>query len=309
MTFSRDVRDELARLRAPRACDARAELIGMARAGGTLHLLPGGARAFEIDAEDPAVVRKAYAALVRVQAASSVEVRLFEPGRGRPKARFVVRAEGDIAAGLIEAGVLDTAERPAEAPRRALTRRCDVSAFLRGAFLVRGSVSDPRAPAHLELRLPNQADAAVVTAMLDRLEVSSSVRDHKAAAVVTIKGTTDAGRLLAAMGAHHSYLDWEEGTVWKSVRGEANRLANCDTANAHRTAVSALVQRSHIESLTSSGTLDHLPRVLQEAASLRLEHPQAPLDELARLSRPPVTKAAMADRFRRLGRHAASLVG
>ena len=111
------------------------------------------------------------------------------------------------------------------------------------------------------------------------------------------------------MGAHHSYLAWEEGTVWKSVRGEANRLANCDTANAQRTAVSALAQRNNIETLSATGEFDRLPPALREAANLRLEYPQAPLEELARLSRPPVSKAAMADRFRRLGRHASALVG
>jgi hypothetical protein len=309
VSFTRDVRDELARLRPPRPCCARAELIGMCRAGGSLHLLPGKVRAFEIEHEDPAAVRKAYAALARTAGSAAVEVRLYEPGRGRPRPRFVVRVEGDISGALHHAGVLDASGRPTDVPRAALARRCDTGAFLRGVFLVRGSVSDPRSAAHLELRLPAETDGTLTMSLLGRIDVTAHRRRHRGATVVTVKGTADAGRVLAAMGAHHSYLAWEEGTVWKSVRGEANRLANCDAANAHRTAVSALAQRNQIEVLSASGELDRMPAALRAAAALRLEHPQSPLEELARLSRPPVSKAAMADRFRRLGRHAESLIG
>lgn len=308
MSFTRTVRDELARLRPPRACCERAELLGLGRAAGSLHLLPASIQAFEIEAEDPSVVRKAYAALSRALGVP-VEVRLFEPGRGRPRPRFVVHAEGFAASALSDVMLTDGAGRPAEPPRRAIARRCDAASYLRGVFLVRGSVSEPRAPAHLELRFPSPGDAATGESLMQRLGVAGAIRHHKGAWVVTVKGAPDAGRLLAAMGAHQAYLEWEEGTVWKSVRGEANRLANCDTANARRTVVSAISQRALIEELQSSGVLERLPAALREAAELRLRHPQAPLEELARRGRPPVTKAAMADRFRRLGRHAESLVG
>jgi DNA-binding protein WhiA len=275
-----------------------------------LHLVGSGRSALEISSEDPVVVRAAYAAMSRaLGGAGALEVRLFEPARGRPHPRFVVRAQGELGALLRTAGVVDVAGRPAEPARRLAPNRCDAGAFLRGAFLVRGTVSEPRHGAHLEVRLPSAPDAAFAVALLERIDVRASVRTHKAAAVVTVKDVAGVGRCLAAMGAHGSYLAWEEGTVWKSVRGEANRLANCDTANARRIVGAALAQRFHIEALDASGTLARLPSALREAARLRLEHPQAPLDELARLSRPPVTKAAMADRFRRLGRHAEALVG
>lgn len=310
MNFSRSVREELSRLRPPRDCCARAELAGLARAAGTMHLLGGGRQGFEIEVEDPAVVRSAYSAIVRdLGSAEGVEVRLFEPARGRPHPRFVVRVEGHIGQWLHEAGVADPRGGPGQPARRLAPKRCDAGAYLRGAFLARGSVGEPRGGAHLEVRLPTQADGAFVSALLERLEVSSGTRAHKGAWAVTVKDVGGVGRTLAAMGAHASYLAWEERTVWKSVRGEANRLANCDTANARRVVSAAIEQRAHIEALTASGSLERLPSALQEAARLRLEHPQAPLDELARRSHPPVTKAAMADRFRRLGRHAEALVG
>jgi DNA-binding protein WhiA len=267
--------------------------------------------AIEVELEDPAVVRKAYAGVAKAMQNHGVpvEVRLYEPARGKPNPRFVVRAEGPIADWLRDAGFIDAAGRPAEPTRKLAPKRCDAAAYLRGVFMARGSVSEPRGAAHFELRLPTPNDARFAQTLLERLHVTAHTRQHKGATVLTVKDTAAIGSLLAAMGAHASYLQWEEGTVWKSVRGEANRLANCDTANARRTATAALEQKAIIEALDAAGELQRLPVALREAADLRLEHPQASLDELARLSRPPVSKAAMADRLRRLGRHAEALVG
>ncbi len=253
-------------------------------------------------------MRKTYAGLARTLSKAPIEVRLFEPGRGRPRPRFVVRAENASAAALAELAVSDRSGRPVNAPARIASRRCDAASFLRGAFLARGSVSEPRSPAHLEFRFPSNGDASFSLRLLERLGVRATVRSHRGASVVTVKGVPDAGRLLAAMGAHRGYLAWEEGTVWKSVRGEANRLANCDTANARRTVLSALQQRRWIDALEAAGILERLTPALREAALLRREHPQAPIDELARFARPPVSKGAMADRLRRLGACAEPLV-
>jgi hypothetical protein len=81
-------------------------------------LLPAGARAFEIDGEDPSVVRAVYSHVTRIARESEIEVRLYEPARGRPHPRFVVRVDGDVEALLEFAGVADAAGRLLEPPRR-----------------------------------------------------------------------------------------------------------------------------------------------------------------------------------------------
>jgi hypothetical protein len=303
-SFGHRVKAELARHRAPRACDRRAELASLLRSAGTFHIL--GARAvrfaLEVEVEDAGLARKVYEGLA-AGFASHAEIRILEPGRARPRQHLVIRVEEAELAPFIEAGVLDRAGRIRPGvPTRMVARRCCAGAYLRGAFLAHGSVSEPRAPVHAEIRVPDRRTAEGIAGLAERLGAHAREREHRGAFAVYAKDGASVGRLLAAMGAHDGYLEWEQGSVWKAVRGEANRLANCDEANARRTARAAMQQRIWAErALDAFGERGLLPALL-EVAKLRLAHPDAPLEELGRLCRPPITKPAVADRLRRLGR-------
>lgn len=301
-SFGNRVKSELARHRAPRACDRRAETAALLRSAGTFHILGGGRFALEVEVEDAGLARKVYEGLA-AGFASHAEIRILEPGRARPRQHLVIRVEEAQVAPFIDAGVLDRAGRIRPGvPARLVARRCDAGAYLRGAFLAHGSVSEPRAPVHAEIRVPDKRTAQGIAALADRLGAATKTREHRGAFAVYAKDGSSVGRLLAAMGAHDGYLEWEQGSVWKAVRGEANRLANCDEANARRTARAAMQQREWAErALELYGERGLLPALL-EVATLRIANPDASLEELGRLCRPPITKPAVADRLRRLGR-------
>jgi hypothetical protein len=293
------VRDELVRVHATRSCDHRAELAGLLRSAGTFHVLGGGRFALEAQTEHAGVARRLYAAL-QDALGTRAQVRLLEPGRGHPKQRYIVRADGVSMQRLVEAGVLDERGAPAAAiPRRIVAKRCCAGAYLRGAFLARGSVSDPRRAAHFEIRADDDATASELVALLARVGAPSRARAHRGYAAYC-KDTVSIGTALAAMGAHQAYLAWEDAAVWKSVHVEAARLANADAANARRLARAAVRQLAAIDEVDAAYGLRSLPRALREAAELRRAHPQASLEELARLCEPPVTKPALADRLRRI---------
>ncbi len=301
-SYGHRVKAELARHRAPRACDRRAEMAALLRSAGTFHILGGGHFALEVEVEEAGLARKVYEGLA-AGFASRAEIRILEPGRARPRQHLVIRVEEAQLAPFIDAGVLDRAGRirPGVAARL-VARRCCAGAYLRGAFLAHGSVSEPRAPVHAEIRVPDRRTASGIAGLADRLGAQVRVREHRGAFAVYAKDGASVGRILAAMGAHDGYLEWEQGSVWKAVRGEANRLANCDEANARRTARAAVQQREWAErALDAFGERGLLP-ALREVAMLRIAHPDASLEELGRLCRPPITKPAVADRLRRLGR-------
>jgi cell division protein WhiA len=308
-SFTRRVKAELARLRAPRACCRRAELAALLRSAGTFHILGGGRFALEVEVADPGLARKVYAGLA-AGFASHAEIRILEPGRARPRQQLVIRVEEAALAPFIEAGVLDGSGRIRPGvPPALVARRCCAGAYVRGAFLAHGSVSEPRAPVHLEVRVPDRPTANGIQALIERLAAGARVRSHRGSFAVYAKDGPTVGRVLAAMGAHDGYLEWEQGSVWKSVRGQANRLANCDEANARRTARAAMEQRAWAERALAVYGDRGLPPALSEVAHLRLSHPQATLEELGRLCRPPVTKPAAADRLRRLGKLAEERAG
>ncbi|MGH2785820.1 MAG: DNA-binding protein WhiA [Actinomycetota bacterium] len=308
-SFTDRVKAALARHRAPRACCRRAELSAILRSAGTFHIVGGSRFALEVDVPDAGIARKVYAGLA-AGFAERAEIRILEPGRGRPRQRFLIRVQEAALDPFIDAGVLDGSGRVrAGVPAKLVSRRCCAGAYLRGSFLAHGSVSEPRAPVQFEIRTPDRRTADGVHGLAERIGAVARIREHRGAHVVYLKEGAGVGRMLAAMGAHDGYLEWEEGAVWKSVRGEANRLANCDEANARRTARAAIEQRVWAENALARFGEEGLPPAIREVAHLRLAHPGATLEELGRLCRPPITKPAVAGRIRRLGALAEDLVG
>lgn len=308
-SFTDRVKSELARHRAPRACCRRAELAAILRSAGTFHIVGGARFALEVDVPDAGIARKVYAGLA-AGFAEPAEIRILEPGRARPRQRFLIRVQEAALGPFISSGVLDGAGRLRPGvPSRIVSRRCCAGAYLRGAFLAHGSVSEPHAPVQLEIRSPDRTTAAGILSLTERVGASCRVREHRGAFALYAKEGAGVGRLLAAMGAHNGYLEWEEGAVWKTVRGEANRLANCDEANARRTARAAMEQRAWAEQAFARFGDVGMPPALREVAYLRLANPDATLEELGRLCRPAITKPAVAGRLRRLGRLAEELVG
>lgn len=295
-SFSRRVKEELSHIRAPRECCRRTEMVGMVRSAGTLHILPGGRYALEVEAPDAGVARAVYSSLSVLGAAP--EVRQYAPGRARPHERYIVRVESGDRSLFSRAGALAADGLPATGvPRGVFERRCCAGAYLRAAFIVHGTVSPPRRAAHLELRAPDAVTAGGLTRLGAMVGAHLRVRDHRGHAVYT-KDLASVGALLAAMGAHQGCLEWEAGGVWATVRNEANRLANCDQANVRRTVKASVEHRDAIRRLDKGGRLDKLPAVLRDAARVRLEHPDASLDELAKEL--GISKSAVADRLRRL---------
>lgn len=301
-TFTGRVKAELVRLRAPRPCCRRAEIAALLRSAGTFHILGAGRFALEVEVADAGVARTVFAGLA-AGFGGPAEIRILEPGRGRPRQRFVIRVEEAALRPFIDASALDRSGRPRSGvPQRLVTRRCCAGSYLRGAFLAHGSAAEPRSPVHLEIRTPDRETADGVLALVERIGAHARVRAHRGGFAVYAKDGASVGRVLAAMGAHNGYLEWEQGSVWKSVRGEANRLANCDEANARRTVRAAIEQRGWAEYALDVFGEQRLAPALREVAQLRLAHPAASLEELGRLCSPPVTKPAVADRLRRLGK-------
>lgn len=294
------VRAELAHVRATKDCDRRAELAGLLRAAGTLEVLGGGRLALVAVSEDPAVARRIYEGLHATLGAKA-QLRIVEPGRGHPRQRYAVRAEGVGLQRLVEAGVLDEEGAPGErVPSRLVSKRCDAGAYLRGAFLARGSVSDPTKAAHLEVRTDGQPAAEDLAGLMERVGAPARTRAHRGGFSAYVKTVGGVGTLLAAMGAHEAYLQWEDRGVWKEVHATASRLANADAANARRLGRAAAAQLAAIDEAEAAVGLQNLPAALREVAELRRANPDASLQELGQFCSPPVGKAGVADRFRRL---------
>ena len=105
---------------------------------------------------------------------------------------------------------------------------------------------------------------------------------------------------LTAIGAPVCAMGVMEAKVEKDLRNGVNRRVNCETANLTKVVDASMEQVAAIKKLQKQGRLKELPPKLRETAKLRLENPEATLQELAAMQTPPVSKSAMNHRMRKL---------
>lgn len=231
--FAREVKRELAAVLPEAAHCRRAQLAGVVFGAGSFAIASGGRYAVRVSLATPAVARHVVA-LVRLLGVEATVRTATSPPSGR---RYeVVLGEDERGLQLLnEIGVLsDSFTVQLSVPRRVVERRCCAVAFLRGLFVGCGSVSAPGVPVHVEFTLAGADLGAQAQHLLARLGLPFALLERARNVACYSKRGEVAGDLLAVLGAHEARLRWEERAVLGSVRGDANRLANCDAACAAR---------------------------------------------------------------------------
>lgn len=323
--FSAMTRDELARVMPESRCCKVAELSAFARMTGRFvkrraeGRRTGGGQArpglgdagsdfrpcFEMATESAANARKVVA-VMRDLFDIRTAVQTGRPKGGGPGNLYVVRlpCDGRANEALREIGVMSQ-RTPHSAlreglPWKALSRRCCRRAYLRGAFLARGYVQDPERAYHMELTTDAEAHARGIARIAQSFGVAARMSRRKRGFMVYVKGGDDVVQFLRVVGAHASVIALESVRVVRGVRGDVNRVVNCETANLTKAVEAGLAQVEAIKAVAANLGMDSLPCSLQEIARLRLDHPEATLKELGEMLVPPITKSAANHRMRRL---------
>ena len=300
MSFSDDVRGELAAIAPARDCDRLAELSALFHFAGRLHLLGRREVSLHLDLASPAVARRAFALLRSFEVRS--EIRTYRRHAFGQETRYQLHVEGGARAlELLErAGVVDARHVPRErTPKRIISRACCRAAYLRGALLAAGSVSAPPSP-HLEVRSESRAGAEAVAAAATSEGAELRVSERGDHALAYAKGIDRIAGVLAAAGANDAALALQEQAVVGATKARANRLANADHANLVRTGRAAHSQLEAVRRLERTRRFGELSPQLREIAQLRLKHPSLSLRELGAKCSPPVSKASAHRRLRAL---------
>lgn len=299
MSFSRDVKLELGQSLPPAEHCRRAELAGILFGAGVFEIGSGGQYHVRISVRLPASARHVLAlvksfgvaALLRTMSVSPLGLRYEVIIGDQPR---------DLQL-LNELGILsDDLQLRTLAPRRLVERHCCLAAFIRGLFVGCGSISAPGSDVHVEFTLEDEDFAVQVRGLLERLGLAFQVAARDRNVACYSKRSQTAADLLATMGAHSACLRWEEHVVLGDVRQNANRLANCDAANARRSATAGERQATAARMLKESPLWCSLPTTLRTVAELRLQYPYLPLSELAQMAEPPLGRSALNHRLRRL---------
>lgn len=178
---------------------------------------------------------------------------------------------------------------------------CCKTAFLRGAFLAGGSVTDPAKGYHLELTTVHQSvSREAYTLLQEVLAFYPKTAKRGGGQVLYLKQSDQISDCLAYLGASVAAMGIMEAKLEKELNNKVNRRCNCDEANTSKVVEAAQEQLAAIRTLRDRGMLEKLPQKLQQAASLREDNPESSLTELASMLEPPISKPAMNHRLKKL---------
>ena len=181
-----------------------------------------------------------------------------------------------------------------------ISRSCCRRAFVRGAFLGCGSISDPNASYHLELVTASLVKAEILKDLMENLEIPAKITRRKNHFVVYVKESDGIVDFLGVAGAHVALMKLENIIIETDMKNQINRTVNCETANLGKTVSASVRQKEDIEYLMDTGRWMNLSPALREIAELRLEYPIASFKELGEMLDPPVGKSGVNHRLRKI---------
>ena len=182
-----------------------------------------------------------------------------------------------------------------------LEEDCCRTAFLRGAFLAGGSVTDPEKGYHLELNTTHQSVSRETEALMREVMGFQPKSTRRGGGnVLYFKQSDQISDFLTFLGAPVAAMGIMEARLEKELNNKVNRRCNCDEANTSKVVEAAQEQLAVIRQLREQGKLEKLPHKLRQAALAREENPSASLTELAAMMEPPITKPAMNHRLKKL---------
>ena len=304
MSFSGSVKEELLGcIDNARHCRI-AEVAAVLAFDGEIVRLPSGEIDLRVSSENESLVRKYFTLLEKTFTMGnsvSIDDRITKKNN-----RFVVELEEpESAVKILQAVKLLGNDRipqvsDALVNQMVVQRNCCRRAFIRGAFLCAGSISDPEKFYHFEIVCGSKAKAVQLMELIQSFEVDAKIVQRKKYYVVYVKEGAQIVELLGIMGAGVSLMNLENVRILKEMRNTVNRKVNCETANINKTVNAAVKQVEDILYIRDTAGLDSLPENLEETALLRLEYPQASLKELGALLSTPVGKSGINHRLRKI---------
>ena len=184
---------------------------------------------------------------------------------------------------------------------------CCKRAFIRGAFLASGSISDPEKSYHFEIVCAVRAKAEQLQKIMNSFGIDAKVILRKKSYVVYVKEGAQIADLLNIIEAHVALMKFENVRIIKDMRNTVNRKVNCETANINKTVSAAVKQVEDIVYIRDTIGLENLSDALRDVALTRLEYPEATLKELGDLLTTPIGKSGVNHRLRKLGEMADKL--
>ena len=177
----------------------------------------------------------------------------------------------------------------------------DKRAFLRGAFIAAGTISDPSKFSHLEFVAYDEYMAEFIKKLLEYFDVSKiGMMSRGGRHEIYVKDHENISLVLNIIEAHLALMNYEDILIGRELRGAVNRRLNCDSANIKKSVNASMKQVEDIELLMQSPEYENVSDAIKEICVARLENPDATLAELGEVLSPPVGKSGVNHRLRKI---------
>lgn len=304
MSFSLKVKNEVCRNSELSKDEIAAQLSAIMKSSGTLGFGFNRSITFKIVTENPAIARWIFKNLKDFY---DIHTKLLVKKSNSLKKNNIymvlIPEEVDVKGLLQELGIIEKDGLfnihygvPSEVIKNENCKR----AYIKGAFLGGGSISNPEKTYHLEFVTHDQDYANELSDLINSYKLNSKVIQRKNSFVIYLKEGEQIVDLLNIIGAHNALLELENIRIMKEMRNNVNRIVNCETANLSKTVNAAVRQVESIKLIESEIGLDRLPKNLKEVAKLRLAFPDESLKELGAMLNPAVGKSGVNHRLRRI---------
>ncbi|MDD3219756.1 MAG: DNA-binding protein WhiA [Lachnospiraceae bacterium] len=314
MSFSGEVKEELVKqIGAARHCQI-AEIAAITSLCGHLKKRENQAVILEIHTENESVLRKYFTLLKKTFKIKTEIVEKQSPYLHKKNIYMIqIEKQEDIQnifqaaklQNIVQNGVMDISQTS----NMIVQHSCCKRAFIRGAFLAAGSISDPAKSYHFEIVCPTMEKAEQLRDIISSFELDAKIVIRKKYFVVYLKEGAQIVEILGVMEANVALLNLENVRILKDMRNSLNRQVNCEAANINKTVSAAVKQIEDIKYIRDTIGFSELSKGLEDMAKLRLEYSDVPLKELGKMLSPPVGKSGVNHRLRKLSSIAEELRG
>lgn len=300
MSFSTEIKTELQSLKHLNCCN-KAELSALLHIGGSIEKNSQGL-SLVFQSTNNAVIRRF---MILLKSLYDIDLTLIKKHTKKLKRHdiFIVKISDQVNLLLTDLSILsDSGVFFQDVDDRIIENECCKKAYLRGAFLVSGSVNSPETSAyHLEIQAFSEIQANIIKDIANYFRLNAKVTKNRRGYICYIKEAEKIADFLRVIGASNSLFEFEDSRIKRDFKNSINRVINCDIANEKKALDAANRQLEHIKIIEEKYN-QKISRSMEEAIFLRKKYPESTLLELSYASLEyydkQISKSALNHRFR-----------
>lgn len=299
MSFTTNIKNEISKLEFIKS-ESISELSGFVRNNGSYNT-----EKIELITENITVAKRIYSLVKKIYNISCI-IEAKKNNNFSKNNLYIIIINSQVNEILEDLSVIDNNGQKLSKPKEyIIASEEEIRAYLRGVFLSKGSINDPKTSRyHLELLIEDKIEADFVKDLLNGFNLNSKLLSRDKGYMVYVKEAEKIGDFLRIISASNAVLYYEDIRIYRDHKNMTNRLNNCEQANIDKIIETANKQIEDINYLKENLALELLDEKTKEAINYREKYPEASLQELAEIityeTNKPITKSGLNHRFRKM---------